>query len=59
MTALPGTKIVATDLVTGESDERVIVDDFCVVCDGLAFVAHVAKYANGTTVLTIKRHGAA
>jgi len=50
-----GTHITCTDDETGDSSEVTIVDDYCVICDGRAYVAHIAHHANGTTVITIKK----
>lgn len=55
---MSGTRITCTDVDTGESESRTIVNDFCLVCDGDRYVDGVAKYANGTTVITIKRRPA-
>jgi len=52
---MTGTKIVATDLDTGESDEQTITDDYCLICDGLVYVDRIVTHANGTTILTVKK----
>jgi hypothetical protein len=53
-----GIRIVCTDLATGDSDERTIWDDVCVIVAGSAYVANVADYpSKGTQVYTIKGRG--
>jgi hypothetical protein len=50
-----GTRITATEIATGESESREIVDDFVLITDGRCYLAHTAAYlSTGTTVLTIK-----
>lgn len=51
---MKGTRVTATDLDTGESDSIEIRDNHVLICDGRAYLAHEARHANGTTVLTIK-----
>jgi hypothetical protein len=50
-----GTKVVATDLATGDSDERIIRNDYCLIVDGDLYLDGIASHANGTVILTIKR----
>lgn len=51
-----GTRVVATDLATGESEEQVVRDDYVVVTDGDRYVDSVQLYPkSGTAVVTIKR----
>lgn len=51
-------KITVTDVVTGEVlGEKVIYDDYIVVCAGHPYLAHTQVHANGTHVLTIKDTG--
>lgn len=50
-----GTRITCTDVATGESESAVIRDDYLLVTDGRVYLDSRQTYANGTTVLTIKR----
>jgi hypothetical protein len=53
-----GIRIVCTDLETGDTDERTIADDVCVIVAGTAHIANVEDYpAKGTQVYTIKGRG--
>lgn len=54
-TTQSGTRVVSTDLGTGESEERVIVNDWCVIVDGQWYVYSAQGYANGTAVITLKK----
>lgn len=47
-------KVTVTDLDTGDSESAVVTDDYILTCAGSCHLAHVATYANGTHVLTIK-----
>jgi len=50
-------KVTVTDLGTGDSESAEIAeitDDYILTCAGSCHLAHVASYANGTRVLTIK-----
>ena len=50
-----GLRIVATDLETGDTDERIIADDVCVVTHGSCYVDGVSDYpTTGTQVWTVK-----
>jgi hypothetical protein len=51
----PGTRVTVVDLLTGDTESRVIQDDYNIVCDGAAYVAHVQVHSNGTHVITVKR----
>lgn len=51
---LMGTRVTAVDVATGDGRSVVIKDDFVVICDGAKYVHHIARYGNGTTVVTIK-----
>ncbi len=51
---MTGTRVVCTDLDTGESDEAVIEDDYVLVCDGDRYLDSVVSHADGTVVLTVK-----
>lgn len=48
------TRVTCEDIETGESESQVVTDDYVLVCDGSAYVAHVQAHANGTHVITIK-----
>lgn len=50
-----GTKVTCTDLYTGESDSKVIENDYVVVCDGNRYVYHIDAHASGTHVITIRK----
>jgi len=50
-----GIKVTVTDLATGESMDRTIVNDYCLVTDGDHYLDGIQRHANGTVVLTIKR----
>jgi hypothetical protein len=53
-TPAKGIKVTVTDLDIGESDSRVIWDDYVIICAGACHVAHTSAYASGTHVLTVK-----
>jgi hypothetical protein len=54
-----GIRITATDLDAGDSDSKVIWNDYVLTCAGSCYVDHVQAYANGTHVITVKgRRGA-
>ena len=50
-----GTRITCEDIATGESESKVIVDDYCLVTDGLMEVTYMQVYANGTVQMTLKK----
>lgn len=52
--ARPGTRVTAEDPVTGDREERFILNDYIVVTDGDRYVAEVQAHANGTHVITVK-----
>ena len=52
---MSGTKVTSEDLATGEHESKVIEDDWMLVTDGDVYLHGVQRYANGTTVLTVKR----
>lgn len=55
MSAQPPVKVTVTDPDTGEVlGEQTVTNDYVIVCAGNRYVDHVASYANGTTVLTVK-----
>ena len=54
-----GTKVTAQALDGGEPESRVIKDDYNLVTDGDCYVDHIAAYANGTHVITVKNVGGA
>ena len=48
-------KVTVSDVVTGEVlGERVIYDDYVLICAGSTWLAHTTQHANGTHVLTVK-----
>lgn len=50
-------RITCTDLATGESDTIEIGHgNYLVVCGADRYVSHDQAHANGTNVVTIKRH---
>lgn len=53
---MSGTSVTATDVDTGESETKVIENDFVVICDGDRYIDGVQAYpGTGTQVVTIKR----
>lgn len=49
-------KVTVTDPETGEVlEERILDDDYVLVCAGAPYLAHTSAHANGTHILTIKR----
>lgn len=52
--------VTVTDPDTGEvlAKQERLTDDYVIVCAGRCFVHHVNRYANGTTVITVKKDGA-
>ena len=56
---MAGTRVTCTDVETGQSDSAVIENDFLLVTDGSVYLDGVQRYANGTTVLTVKRRDGA
>lgn len=54
--AKTGTRVVVTDLETGESEEAVITNDYLLITDGNAYLDGIQAYPkSGTVVLTVKR----
>ena len=52
---MPGTRVTCTDIDTGETETRVIEDDYVLICDGNKYVGGVSAYPKaGTVVVTIK-----
>ncbi len=52
---MTGTRVTATDLSTGESESIEITDNYVVIVDGDRYVSGAQIYANGTSVVTIKK----
>lgn len=51
-----GTRVEATEIDhPSQVETKIIKDDFCLVTDGRAYLAHTQIYSTGTTILTIKR----
>jgi hypothetical protein len=51
-----GTKVTCTDVDTGESESKVIENDWMIVTDGTYYLDGIATYPkSGTVVLTVKR----
>lgn len=49
-------KVTVTDPESGEVlAERLIDNDYAVICAGNRFVSHTTSHSNGTHVVTIKR----
>lgn len=49
-------KVTVTDPATGEVlRERLLDNDYLVLCAGTRYLAHTSVHANGTHVITIKR----
>lgn len=51
---MSGTRVTAMDLDSGESDSVEIRDNYVVITDGRCEISHEQRYANGTTVITLK-----
>lgn len=52
---VPGIRVTCTDIDTGETETRVIENDYVVICDGNRYVDAVSSYPKaGTVVVTIK-----
>ena len=52
---VPGIRVTCTDIDTGDTETRVIEDDYVVICDGNKYVGGVSAYPKaGTVVVTIK-----
>ena len=57
---MPGTRVTATDVDSGETESLVIEDNHVVITDGTAYLSGVQFYpGTGTSVLTIKHRKAA
>ena len=52
---MSGTEITARDLDSGETETKVIRDDWLVITDGAYEIAGVQVYGNGTVQVTLKR----
>ena len=53
-------KVTVSDAATGEVlGEKVIYDDYLLVCAGHSWLAHTQVHGNGTHVLTVKNAGPA
>lgn len=52
-----GTRVTALDIDAGDSESRVIKDDYDLVTDGDCYVHGVVTYPNGTHVITVKNVG--
>ena len=51
-------KVTVSDPTTGEVlEEKVIYDDYVLICAGHPYLAHTQVHANGTHVLTVKDCG--
>ena len=52
---MPGTRVTWTDIDTGETETRVIEDDYVLICDGKTYVDGLSAYPKaGIVVVTIK-----
>lgn len=48
-------RIVVSDPETGEVfEDQILQDDYAIITAGNHYLHHVARHANGTTVLTVK-----
>lgn len=53
----PGVRVVATDLLTGETQEVLLrPGQYVVTCAEPRYVAGEQRHGNGTITLTLKRH---
>lgn len=50
-----GIQVTVTDLENGDTETKVITNDYVITTAGDYYVAHRQAYANGTHVITIKR----
>jgi hypothetical protein len=50
-----GTRVIATDLETGETATRIIHDNYVLICDGTTYIDSTAIHANGTHVIVVKK----
>ena len=55
---MSGTRVTCEDLATGESESKVIRDDWVLITDGVYALDGLQQYGNGTVVLTLKRSAA-
>lgn len=54
-----GTKVTAEDLDSGDTEIRVIHDNYVLVTDGDCHLAGVQKHEDGTHVITVRNAGGA
>lgn len=52
-----GIRVTVEDLETGESESKVIVNDYIIVTAGTCYVDYQQAFANGTHQLTVKGRG--
>lgn len=51
----PGIEVTVKDLLTGDTETKVIQDDYVIITAGSCFISGVQDYpTKGTAVLTIK-----
>jgi hypothetical protein len=50
-----GIRVTVEDLETGETESKVVWNDYVIVTAGDHYVDGIVRHANGTTQLTIKR----
>jgi hypothetical protein len=51
-------EVTVRDTDTGETDSHTLsLDGYVVICSGRAYVEHEQIHANGTRIVTIRRHG--
>ncbi|HEX4521636.1 MAG TPA: hypothetical protein VH063_18825 [Gaiellaceae bacterium] len=53
--ATEGTRVTCEDIATGETESKVIKDDYMVITDGRMEIAAMQFYGNGTVQITLKR----
>ena len=49
-----GTRVTCEDIETGETESRVIRDDYALIVDGAMELAHLQVYRNGTVQIVLK-----
>lgn len=52
---MSGTEVTCRDTETGETEVITIEDDWLLITDGVYDLAHVNHYANGTSIITVKK----
>lgn len=48
---MPGTKVISTDVETGDTESVIIVDDYVIVTDGTCYVSSVEHHPHSTIIV--------